>query len=41
MGNISKFVSVKLLVKFEGECKFVNVKELKFVLNNVKELKIE
>ena len=31
MGNIGKFVSVKLVVKFEGERKFVNVKELKIV----------
>ena len=29
MGNIGKFVSVKLVVKFEGERKFVNVQELK------------
>ena len=27
--NIGKFVSVKLVVKFEGERKFVNVQELK------------
>jgi len=31
MGNIGKFVAVKLVVKFEGERKFVNVKELKIV----------
>ena len=29
--NIGKFVSVKLVVKFEGERKFVNVQELKIV----------
>ena len=28
-GLVGKFVSVKLVVKFEGERKFVNVKELK------------
>ena len=31
MGNIGKVVSVKLIVKFEGERKFVNVMEVKIV----------
>ena len=31
MGNIGKVYSVKLIVKFEGERKFVNVMEVKIV----------